>query len=71
MYPNRMVHQTVKLMHKSRVPGDLLMHAPDYSWEELMQFAANRDAWRTLVATVKGSRVHVDMRQYAKMRKVL
>ena len=30
-----MIHQAVKLIHVSRVSGDLLMDAPRYSWEEL------------------------------------
>ena len=43
MEPSRMVHQ-VELMHRSRTAGDLLMDAPDSSWEELKSLAANRDA---------------------------
>ena len=42
-------------------PGDLLMDVPDYSWEKLLRFAGNRDAWRHLVNTIKGPRVHIEI----------
>ena len=42
MDESRMVHKAVKLMHASRAPGDLLMDAPDYSWEELKRFASSK-----------------------------
>ena len=48
-----MVYQDVKLMYDSRMPEHLMMTAPDYSWEEIIQFASNRDAWRQLVTAVK------------------
>ena len=61
MDPSRMAQQAVQLMHEDRSSGDLLTDAPDLTWDELVKFAANRDAWRTLVGTVRnGSRVHVD-----------
>ena len=63
MEPYRMIHQAVQLIHASRTPGDLLMDAPDYSWEELKMLAANRDTWRSLVNTIKGPRVSITMRQ--------
>ena len=39
MYPNRMVHQAVKLMHADRSEGDLLMNIPDLPWNELIKFS--------------------------------
>ena len=69
MDPNRMVHQAVKVLHANRTPGDLLMDAPDFSWKELKQFSANRDAWRALVKTVRGgSRIHVDLKTQPELR---
>ena len=69
MDPNRMVHQAMKVLHVNRTPGDLLMDAPDFSWKELKQFAANRDAWHALVKTVRGgSRIHVDLKTQPELR---
>ena len=50
--------------------GNLLMQmdAPNYSWKELVQLTETHDTWRQMVQTVKGSRVHVDMRQYPEMK---
>ena len=63
MDESRMVHKAGKLIHTSRTPGDLLMDAPDYTWEELKQLAANRDSWRnlSLVNAIKGPRVHIQL----------
>ena len=61
MDESRMVHKAVKLIHASRTPGDLLMDAPDYTWEELKQLAANRDSWRSIVNAIKGPRVHIQL----------
>ena len=53
MQPDRMIHKAVKILHENRAVGDLLMDAPDYSWRELKQLAANRDAWRSLVHSIR------------------
>ena len=39
--------------------GDILMDVPDYSWTELVQLAANRDACRQLVRSIREPRSHV------------
>ena len=60
MDKDRMVHKAVKIMHANRVPGDLLMDVPDYSWEGLIQLASGRDAWRELVQAIKTPRIKID-----------
>ena len=60
---SRMIHQAVHLLHGSRTPGNLLMDSPNYSWEELKKFAANRDAWSSLVNSIKGPCVLITMRR--------
>ena len=49
------VHKAVKLMYASRVPGDLLMDAPNYTytWEELVKIVESREGWRSLVNASK------------------
>ena len=57
-----MLHKAVQLLHTDRQEGDLLMDAPDYSWDELKMMAANRDAWRyLLVNSIRGPRLDIAM----------
>ena len=42
--------------------GDLLDDAPEYSWDELVELANNRDVWRKMVKRLRrGDRVQIDM----------
>ena len=49
----RLVKQAVRHIHGHRSEGDLLMDAPDVSWEQLLSVAADRDAWRRRVRALR------------------
>ena len=61
MHPARMLYRVVRYIHGSRKKGDLLMDAPDYSWEQLVRLAQNRDAWRSMVKSIR-SKQHTSSR---------
>ena len=47
------VKQSVRHIHSHHSEGDLLMDAPDVSWEHLLRAAADRDAWRQRVCALR------------------
>ena len=58
----RLLKLAVFEMHKAPQAGDLLMDAPrTSSWRELLQFASDRELWRTRVRAMRQQRLRVEM----------
>ena len=58
----RQIKHAAYAMYKDPTPGDLLMDAPKTSsWHELLEYAKDREYWRTRVRAMKQPKVRVQL----------
>ena len=54
----RLLHKIVRHMFDNRTEGDMLMDSPKVeSWEELRQWANDREKWRVRVRALRAPRL--------------